>query len=128
MSFNFFFKNFLEFSKMDFCIRTRIKKFFIWKIIYSKSYIWIQRGKPHWTYLESKKPKRIKDTGLLRSRREIIELTSGAPCARCATSNRKKICFEIFFWKNVQNMIRNMTESLKYFFKISSHLWRWTKS
>ena len=30
----------------------------------------------------------------------------------------KKIGFEFFFEKNVQNMIRNMTEGLKYFLKI----------
>ena len=57
----------------------------------------------------------------IRSRREkngnFFELTSGAPCAKCATSNRKKIIFELFFEKNVQNMIRNMTESLKFSFK-----------
>ena len=56
-----------------------------------------------------------------------FKLSSGALFARCATSNRKKISLE-FFWKNVQNMICNMNESLKYFFKISSHSWTWTKS
>ena len=39
----------------------------------------------------------------------------------------KKLVLKNIFEKNVQNMIRNMTESLKYFFKISSHSWTWNK-
>ena len=46
------------------------------------------------------KPNRTKDTGLLRSRggkmKKKIKLSSGAPFARCATSNRKKIGFDFF--------------------------------
>ena len=49
------------------------------------------------------KPNRKKDTGLLRSRGGKMEkkfkLSNGAPFARCATSNRKKNWFRIFFWK-----------------------------
>ena len=76
------------------------------------------------------KPNRTKDTGLLRSRggkmKKKFKHTSGA---LCATSNRKKNWFQKnFFLKFFQNMIRNMTGSLKYFFKISSHSWTWTKS
>ena len=46
-----------------------------------------------------------------------FKLTSGAPFARCATSNRKKIGFDFFFGKNVQNMIRNMTGNFEIFFQ-----------
>ena len=46
-----------------------------------------------------------------------FKLTSGAPYARCATSNRKKIGFEnknlIFF----QNMIGDMTGKFEIFFQ-----------
>ena len=50
---------------------------------------------------------------------KIFKLTSGAPFARCATSNRKKIIkfskkkIDFFF----QNMIRNMTGKFEIFFQ-----------
>ena len=43
-----------------------MKKFFIWKIIYSKSYIQIQLGKPRWTFLESSKTKQKKSYGAFK--------------------------------------------------------------
>ena len=81
-------------------------------------------GNPVKHFQNPQKPNRKKVTGLLRSRGKKIQknfkLTSGAPFARSATSSRKKLVSN-FFGKNVQNMIRNMNGSLKYFFKISSH-------
>ena len=45
-----------------------------------------------------------------------FKLTNGAPFARCTTSSRKKLV-SIFFGKNVQNMIRNMTGKFEIFFQ-----------
>ena len=55
-----------------------------------------------------------------------IKLINGAPFARCATSNRKKLVSN-FFGNVFQNMIRNMTGKFEFFFKISSQSWTWTK-
>ena len=55
-------------------------------------------GNPVKHFLNPQKPNRKKVTGLLRSRGKKFKLTSGAPFARWATSNRKKIKkFRIFF-------------------------------
>ena len=53
------------------------------------------RGNPVKHFQNPQKPNRKKDTGLLRSREakksKKFKLTSDAPYARCATSNRKKM-------------------------------------
>ena len=51
------------------------------------------------------------------TRKVTSEFTSGAPFARCTTSNRKKLVSNFFFGKNVQNMIRNMTGKFEIFFQ-----------
>ena len=51
-----------------------------------------------------------------------------ALCLPGAPLVTKKIVLNFFSGIFFQNMIRNMNGSLKYFFKISSHSWTWTKS
>ena len=109
----------------NFCIRTRIKKFLYEKSSTRKVTYELNRGNFVQHLQNPQKPNRTKDTGLLRSRggtplnifkilknlteksygafkiysgknRKNFKLTSGAPFARCATSNRKKLV-SIFF-------------------------------
>ena len=78
------------------------------KVFYMKNHL-LEKLHPNSTrspvedFQNPQKPNRTKDTGLLRSRggkmKKKFKLTSGAPFASCATSNRKKIGFEFFFWK-----------------------------
>ena len=116
----------------NFCILTRMKKFFIWKIIYSKSYIQIQPGNPVKHFQNPQKPNRTKDTGLLRYRGGKMEKNSNLLVAHHllgAPLVAEKNWFRIFFLEKMFKIWYVIWPgSLKYFFKISSHSWTWTKS
>ena len=107
MNFDFICKISLEFSKMGitFAYELGLKSFLYEKSSTRKVTSEFNWGNPVEHFQNPQKPNRIKDTGLLRSRRgkngNFFELTTGAPCARCATSNRKEIDFHYFFLKKM---------------------------
>ena len=81
------------------------------------------RGNPVKHLQNPQKPNRKKDMGLLRSRRGKMGKKSNLVMAHHllgAPLVTEKKLVSIFFGKNVQNMIRNMTGKFEIFFKISS--------
>ena len=75
-------------------------------------------GNPVKHFQNPQKPNRKKVTGLSRSRGKKIQkkfkLTSGAPFARCATSNRKKLVSNFFekMWSNLVKLWSNCGQTM----------------
>ena len=112
MNFDFICKISLKFSKMGitFAYELGLKSFLYEKLSTRKVTYDLSRGNPIQHLQNPQKPNRTKDTGFLRSRggkmKKKFKLTSGAPFARCATSNRKKYSFKFFLEKMWSNLVK----------------------